>query len=373
MSQDTIIGYKGLEIRHKESADEEISALLGRTVLGTEGGLRYSVRNITERMKFYGKGLSFIALYKKNNLAGVIGLCKRKTLCFGKEFNSTFLRYLSVRSSFQISRVKDTRSEKLARAEDTFKQQIFSMFSNPSGLPGGREDQSLPDIVYACVEGENERSKNFVRQAGYEHIRSLRTVAFSRFRPGVHQSVTKLTPEEEPEMAKLLTEHYKDYCFFSNQFSFLNHRYYVMKKENKIVAGVFALPTAFRIIDFPGFQGWLLLKVLPYLPFFRRLFQPGEFRFLILDSIFYTEGNDHLLPDLFESVCALEGHYSAITWIDDRSGIYRSFKTKGRLGVLNKILTTSPGFVYASFSNISPDDQKKFHEYPAYISGVDFG
>ncbi len=241
---------------------------------------------------------------KKIILAGAIGLCSRKTTCCGKEYDSTFLRYLSVRSSFQITKVADHRREKLAHAEDSFKQQIFSMFSNPSGLPRGREDASVPHIVYACVEGENERSKNFVRQAGYEHIRSLRTVAFSRFKPDPNPSVTKLSAEEEPAVAKLLADQYRDYCFYNGQFSFLNHRYYVLRKDNKIVAGVCALPTTFRIIDFPGLQGWMLLKVLPYLPLFKKLFQPGEFRFLIFDSIFCREGNDHLLADLFEAVCA---------------------------------------------------------------------
>lgn len=372
MAQDTIIDYKKLEIKHKECADEEISALLGRTVLGTEGGLRYSVRDITERMKFYGRSLSFIALYKRNNLAGAIGLCSRRTTCAGKEYNSTFLRYLAVRSSFQVAKVADHRREKLAHAEDSFKQQIFSMFSNPSGLPGGREDPVEPQIVYACVEGENERSKNFVRQAGYEHIRSLQTIAFSRFKPERNPCVTKLDPGEEPAMAELLAEHYRNYSFYHGQFSFLNHSYYVMRKDNMIVAGVSVLPTTFRIIDFPGLQGWMLLKVMPYLPFFKRIFQPGEFRFLIFDSIYCREGHDHLLADLFEAVCAAEGYYSAVTWIDENSGLNKSIKDKGRMGVLNKILTTSKGFVYASFSNISPEEQRKFHELPAYISGVDF-
>lgn len=79
--------------------------MLENSVLGSEGGLRYSVQNIRERIKYYGSGLSFIALYKKNNLAGAIGLCRRKTLNCGTEFNRTFLRYLAVRRSFQISRV----------------------------------------------------------------------------------------------------------------------------------------------------------------------------------------------------------------------------------------------------------------------------
>ena len=166
------------------------------------------------------KSLSFIALYKKNILAGAIGLCSRKTTSCGKGYSSTFLRYLSVRSPFQITRVTDHRREKLAHAEDSFKQQIFSMFSNPSGLPGGKEDPSEPNVVYACVEGENERSKNFVRQAGYEHIRSLRTVAFSRFKPELNPSVTKLSAEEEPAMTELLAEQYRDYCFYYVSFHF---------------------------------------------------------------------------------------------------------------------------------------------------------
>ncbi len=76
---------------------------------------------------------------------------------------------------------------------------------------------------------------------------------------------------------------------------------------------------------------------------------------------------------IFLKPCAPEeGYNSAITWVDDKSGLFRSLKKNVRMGVLNKILTTSPGFVYASFSNISPEEQKKFHEFPAYMSGVDF-
>jgi hypothetical protein len=244
------------------------------------------------------------------------------------------------------------------------------MFIDPIRLPGGN-DPSEPQVVYACIEGENERSKNFVRQAGYEHIRSVRTVAFSRFNPSVNPDVTKLSAEDEPAMADLLAEQYRDYCFYHDQFSFLNHRYYVMRKDNVIVAGVCAIPTTFNIIDFPGIQGWILINIMPHLPYFKRLFKHGEFRFLVLDSIYCREGSENFLPDLFESVCASEGHYSAITWLDENSGLFKLIKANGRMGVLNRILTTSPGLIFASFPNISAEKRKKFIESPVYISGLD--
>ncbi|MCU0462477.1 MAG: hypothetical protein MUF36_10775 [Bacteroidales bacterium] len=369
MAQETIIGYKKLELKYKD-ADEEITALLEKAVIGTEGGLRYSTKDIGIRMKYYGNGLSFIALYKKNKLVGVIGLCRRKIVNGGTEYNSTFLRYLSFRNPFQTAGMSNKRRKKLAGASETFKQQIFSMFIDPMKLPGVN-DSSEPHVVYACIEGENERSKNFVRQAGYEHLRSVRTIAFSRFNPSRNPDVTKLAPGDEPAMAQLLAEKYHEYCFYHDQFSFLNHRYYVMKKDNIIVAGVCAIPTTFSIIDFPGIQGWILLKILPYLPYFRRIFKPGEFRFLVLDSIYCSEGFEDLLPDLFESVCANEGHYSGITWLDENSGLFKQIKVNGRMGVLNRILVTSPGLIFASFPNIGAEEKKRFMESPVYISGLD--
>ena len=136
MAEEKILDYKRLEIRHKTEPDEEILSLLAKTVLGTGAGLRYSVKNAAERMKYYGKGLSFVALYKRNNLEGVIGLSRRTINTGGKDYRSTFLRYLSVRGAFQIPRVADRSLQRLSRMQDSFKQKIFSMFSNPASIPG---------------------------------------------------------------------------------------------------------------------------------------------------------------------------------------------------------------------------------------------
>jgi hypothetical protein len=372
MAEEKILEHKGLEIKHKTEPDEEILTLLARTVLGTGAGLKYSVKNAAERMKYYGNGLSFVALYKKGALEGVIGMSRRVIKSGSRDYRSTFLRYLAVRGAFQIPKVANRSLQRLSRMQDSFKQKIFSMFSNPASIPGAMENPSDPHVVYACVERENDRSRNFVRQAGYEHIRSFATIAFSRFNPENKPGVHRLQPDEESDMIRLLDEHYREYSFYTKEFSFLDHRYYVMKEGKRIIAGVSAIPTVFRVVHFPGIRGWILMNLLPVLPYFRRIFRPGEFGFLVFDTIYCPEGNEHRLPDLFESVCAAEGLSSGLTWHDTESRLCRALQSNRHMGVLNRILTTKPGVLYASFSNISAEEKRNIIEKPAFLAGLDF-
>lgn len=65
-----MLDYKKLEVRKVRSADEDITDLIKSTVLGSEGGMRYVMLNTPERIRSYGDGLSFLALYKRNSLKG---------------------------------------------------------------------------------------------------------------------------------------------------------------------------------------------------------------------------------------------------------------------------------------------------------------
>ena len=161
--------------------------------------------------------------------------------------------------------------------------------------------------MYAFVESMNERSKNLVHQAGYEYIRSFLTVAFSRFSPKPDNRVVKLRDEEREKMESLLLEFYRDYSFFSTEYSFFGDKYYVLKEGDEIIAGVSAIPSAYKVYDVPGIWGWVMMKVLPETPYFRRLFRPGEFRYLVFDAIYCKKGREELLAHLFESACAAEG------------------------------------------------------------------
>jgi len=349
MEQESILGYKKLEVKRVRKADEEIVALLKATVLGSEGGMRYSMQNTEERVRSYGDGLSFMALYKKSSLMGVIGACRRATLNRGVRLKA-----------------------RLSQAADSFKQQILSVIRDPQHVTGEDNGSAASHVMYAYVESSNERSRNMVNQAGYEYIRSFLTVAFSRFSPKPDQSVTRLKPDEEPAIAQLLKEQYRDYCFYTDEFSFYDHRYYVLRRNGEIVAGAGAIPAQYKVVNMPGIWGWLMMKVLPHTPWFRRLFRPQEFRYVILNAIYCRKGSEDLLPDLFEAVCAGEGYNTALTWLDDHSELYETLRTNRRMGALNRMLNAKPGLVYALFTGLSAAETEKFYDSPAYISGFDF-
>ena len=372
MEQASIIDSNKLEIRRAGKADDDIIKLLKETVLGSQGGMRYSMQNTEERLKTYGDGLSFLALYKRKSVKGVIGLCSRTTMNRGAEIPSVYLRYLAIQSAFQTERATKRRREPLLLAGESFKQKIISILRDPQQATGKEYGSSSPHVMYAYVESRNERSRNLINQSGYEYIRSFLTVAFSRFNPKKNNDVTKLKKEEEPEMSRLLGEQYRDYCFYTDEFSFYDHKYYVLRKNGEIIAGVGAIPAQYKVVNVPGVWGWVMMKVLPYTPLYRRLFQPEEFSYVILNAIYCRKGEEAMLPDLFEAVCAEEGYHTALTWLDDHSGMYETLRTNRRMGALNRMLNAKPGLVYALFTGLTQQETEKFYDSPAYISGFDF-
>ena len=145
-----------------------------------------------------------------------------------------------------------------------------------------------------------------------------------------------------------------------------------LKEGDEIIAGVNAIPSVYKVYDVPGVWGWVMMKVLPKIPYFRRLFRPGEFRYLVFDAIYCKPGREELLAILFESACAIEGFHTGLTWLDDRSQLYDNIRTGVKLGPLNRILNAKPGLVYSRFINLTEEEKNYFYDAPAYISGFDF-
>jgi len=264
------------------------------------------------------------------------------------------------------------RKERPSHFQESFKQKVLSMFSKPCDFPDKPDAEGDTHVMYAYVESKNERSKNLINQAGYEYIRSFLTIVFSRFTPKKDARVTKLNADEVPGMRDILKEYYSKHSFYTDEFSFFNNGYYVLRENNEIIAGVCVIPTSYRVVNIPGIWGWIMMKIMPVAPYFRRLFKPGEFRYLVLGALYCREGRENILPDLFEAVCAEEGFHTALTWLDDHSSLFEKLRTNRRMGSLNRILNAKPGLVYASFSNLSAEEKEKFYDSPVYISGFDF-
>jgi hypothetical protein len=374
MFEKKLFDYKGLEVRVSDHANEGILDILNHAVQGSEGGLRFSLQNIAPRISAYKDQIRFVSLYKKNQITGTVGSCFRVSGQGKLRYPTSYLRYLAFQSTYQSDIGWRKRRKELIKPEkdDNFKQKTLEIFSKPHLLDLTDVFEGDKHIMYAFLESKNERSRNIVNQAGYEYIRSFLTVAFSRFSPHFDKRVVRLRDDEKPGMESLLREFYKDYSFFSNDYSFFGDKYYVLKEGNEIIAGVSAIPSAYKVYDVPGIWGWVMMKVLPKTPYFRRLFRPGEFRYLVFDAIYCKNGEENKLGKLFESACAAEGFHTGLTWLDDHSQLYDKMRTVVRMGALNRMLNAKPGLVYSRFINLSEKEKEYFYNAPAYISGFDF-
>jgi len=374
MSEKVLNIYKGLEVRVTDYADEGIIDILNHAVQGSEGGLRFQLQNIPSRIAAYGRNIRFVSLYKKNRIMGSVGACFRITGQGKLSYPSSYIRYLAFLTTYQSDIGWRQRTKEIIKSDRdlSFKQKTLEIFSKPHMLDLDGVYEGDKHIMYAFIESMNERSKNLVTQAGYEYIRSFLTVAFSRFSPQADSRVTRLTPDEYPGMESLLLDYYRDYSLFSTEHVFHGDRYYALREGGRIVAGVSAIPSSYKVHDVPGVWGWVMMKILPKAPYFKRLFQPGIFRHIVFDAIYCEKGKEDLLPVLFESVCASEGFNTGLTWLDDRSDLYEKLRTNGRMGALNRILNAKPGLVYTRFVNLTDEEKDLFYDAPAFISGFDF-
>jgi hypothetical protein len=374
MFEKSILTFHGLEVKVTDHASEGIMDILNHSVQGSEGGLRFSLQNIASKIAAYKDQIRFISLYKKNKITGTVGACFRLSGQGALRYPSTYIRYLAFQSTYQtdINWRKKGPEQIKAESDDSFKQKTLEIFSRPHllDLPGIFEQDK--HIMYAFLESMNERSKNLVHQAGFEYIRSFLTVAFSRFNPKADLRVAKLTEQEKPVMKELLLDFYKDYSFFTAEYAFYSDKYYILKEGDEIIAGVCAIPTSYKVYDVPGIWGWVMMKVLPKVPYYRRLFGPGEFRYLVFDAIYCKKGREAVLANLFESACAAEDFNTGLTWLDDRSELFDKMRTEVDMGALNRMLNAKPGLVYARFVNLRDEEKNKFYDAPAYVSGFDF-
>jgi hypothetical protein len=279
-----------------------------------------------------------------------------------------------VQTTYQLAAGWRKRKRQLIKPEkdDSFKQKVLDIFSKPHLLEINDVKEGDRHIMYAFIESMNERSKNLVNQAGYEYVRSFLTVAFSRFSPKADKRVSKVKEEEKDLIRELLSHYYREYSLFTSEYAFYGDKYYVLKEGDEIIAGVSAIPGVHKIYDIPGIWGWAMMKLLPRMPYYRRLFHPGEFRYIVFDAIYCKPGREKSLATLFESVCAAEGYFTGLTWIDDRSTLYDKLRTGVNMGALNRMLNAKPGLVFIRFINFEEKDKEVFFESPAYISGFDF-
>ncbi|MBO7523824.1 MAG: hypothetical protein J6T30_08240 [Bacteroidales bacterium] len=373
MFEKIILHEKGLDVKLTDHVNDDIIDILEHAVQGAEGGLRFSQTNIRSRIEEYGDRVRFMSLYKKNRIAGTAGAYYHITGQGALEYPSTYIKYLAFLSVYQTN-INKKRKKVVIRRDDnlSFKKKTIELFGTPHvmDLPGVKEGDK--HVLYAFIENMNERSKNIVSQVGFEYIRSFLTVAFSRFTPKKDNRVSKLQTDEKDKMNSLVKDFYKNYSFFNEDHLFKDDKYYVLKEDGEIVAGVWASPTVYKVYNIPGVWGWILRNILPIIPLFRRILPVDQLKCLLFDGLWFKKGHESKIETLMESVLATEGYYTGLIWADDHGELYDVLRTKNSMGALNRMLNAKPGLVYAKFVSFDNKEKERFYDVPAFISSFVF-
>ena len=373
-SQSEVLKYLKLSISVEAEPSKDVKELLANTVLGTPGKLRYRHTSFNTKLPFLGQ-IYFIILKKSDKLLGCIAFSKRDTLYNASPVNSWYIRYFSIRAPLRAKSHKQ-KSRKGQEKEKPLRDNLLKLtaqkfFDDPTLLDQKLGDDPGGDLVYAYVEKENVRSWDFTEMIGFETVGRIYTSFFSRFSPKKDPHVHRLGENDKEVILFRLREFYKEHTFFTVQNIFFGNNYLVWKENGEIVAGCQANPEVWKLVDYPGFLNKLFLKVLIRLPILSRRFDPGYLKFIAIEGIWYKEGFEKCLLQLFESACAYHNLYLAMIWLDSKSHLYSTIRHLGQLGIIDKFIKPAVGDIRVKFINWKEEDKRYYYEQPAYISCFD--
>jgi hypothetical protein len=226
----------------------------------------------------------------------------------------------------------------------------------------------LPEkgLIYAYVEKENERSQKAFIKAGYTDIGAFKASVYSCFNPRENTTVEKIRPEDTTTVIDLLQQLYEFHNFLDFKSSFDADSYYVEKKNGTIVVGTQVKKFKWSFLELPGLSGKIILKVFPYLPVIRKLFNPRVYEFLKIGNIYFAEGSENRIPGLMEAVLSRESLKVCMAFTNTRSPENRVIAIWVKHGLLSSV--EAEGKVYSRLKGFSEEEVALVQKEPLTIS-----
>jgi hypothetical protein len=373
-----VLKYLKLSVDVEQDPGEEIRQHIRNTLLGTPGKLRYRHTSLETKLPFLGR-IYFIVLRKSEKLLGSIAFSLRETILPEKSHDIWYTRYFMIHaplrdSTFKRERIKRSNKKgqkRISRGDSLLKNFIQPYFDDPEKYLNGMEKENQQSLVYAFVERDNLRSWNFTEVVGFETVGRVRTMIFSRYNPKKHSNVTPITAEEKGPHLDRLKKFYRGHTFYTEQNLFYRDNYFVCRENGEIVAGCQANPELWEVVDYPGGISRFLIKFGIYLPFFRRYIEPGYQKFMAVEGLWYKEGYENCIYDLFETAMAQQGLHSLLIWLDERCPLINTFSELGRMGIIGKFFKPALVDLRVIFNNYREEERQVYYDRPAYISCFD--
>ncbi len=235
-----------------------------------------------------------------------------------------------------------------------------------------REAEQEKSLFYAFVENSNHRSMNYLRKIGYQPTAHIRTVGFSRLFPRKDSRMRVLTQADRSAILSLLDTEYESFKLVHFNHVLQDSPYFVLKEGDQIIAGVQAHPAAWVIKSIPGKIIPILMRMMAYIPIFRKLLNPDNFQFLAFEGCFTAPGRERELLRLWESVLHYYHLKSALIWLDQSDPLFVQLSGSGRLGILNLFAKRAAIQLMSVPENLTLEEQESFGKGPFYTTGFDF-
>jgi hypothetical protein len=370
-SSQKVIDYHELKVDVEQKPGADLLEHLQTNVLGTPGGLRYRHTQTEEKLESLGE-VYFLLLRKSGRMLGSVGLCLRETIFDEKSYLSWYVRYFAIKAPLKSAKPKAAKLlEQSGRGVSLLRKAAAPYLQKPSenlkNAPAGTEKS----LVYAYIEKENFQSVQFAVQNEFETVRKFTTYIFSRFFPRKNKNIYKLKNEEKQEVRDLLRDFYRDHALYMDANLFFKDNYLVYKENGVIVAGMQANPDGWEIKDMGGKFGIFFVRIVPYIPFVRRVFNPTKLKFVAGDYIFWKPGYEKVIQSLFETSCKLHKTKILMTWSDVGSKLIKSFDKNLEQGYIGKMITRVEVDVKVKFNGYEPGEKDVFFRNPAFVSAFD--
>jgi GNAT superfamily N-acetyltransferase len=340
---------QGIYIEVVRQINTDIKDLLWGMKWGTNGPIYQKIKNAEKDDNI--RLPHFLLLRKGEDLIGMCTVSERLMRFGTEEILGCYLQHFSVKKEYQGKKYSQLL---IGQARKYFEEVI-----------------PKPFIGYAYIEGSNIRSQKAAEFIGYDPVRNFQTILFSRMFPKKHANARRYKTNEKPIILNQLNQFYKDYGFVHFTNTFHHDNYFVMEKDNKIIAGVQAFPVEWKILKMPGFVGKLIMNIVPHIPFINRLFNPKSHQFLVFDSIFCEVGKEAELLQLLASVLVELKVYSALLWMDKSDELFKKLNELNEWGILDKVEGKLPVTTIAKIHGLPDSKTEIFKQMPIYIAGFD--
>lgn len=345
-------------LKHTTEPPESVLKLLCNTTIGTNGA-KYTLGDTPQRIKaLYHPHFFFIE--RNNKAVGNITICERPIQLNHSPINGFYIRYFAFQQIFQ-------GSNETSSSENKFHRYFKCLFESAQLTPLKTDD--TPSIFWAFIDPENLKSFKMREKFNFQSIGTFNTYIFHRFFPKLNHSVSPASMDELELIRKEANHFFQHYQFYST-IRLSSENYWVMRnKEDQIIAGIKCFPSTWRIHQLPGKNGKLLHRILPIIPFSKRLINPKENKFLATEGFWYKPEAIPHIQSFFSSILAEYNLNSIYLWEDDKSNALKRLNLKW--GSMEKLKKDNPIHVVAKFNHFESDAIQQIKNSPKYLSGFD--